>query len=53
MAKIYEEVIVLKLSKLTKDGTSEPIVNLEIIEALEQVAQQLVGEGVIVEVEKA
>ena len=53
MAKIYEEIVVLKLSKLTKDGTSDPIVDREIISALEQVVQELVGDNVIVELEKA
>lgn len=54
MAKIYEEVVVIKLSKLVKDGTdvSNPIAGDEVQQALEQVAQELVGEGIIVEVER-
>jgi DNA-directed RNA polymerase delta subunit len=53
MAKIVEEIIVVKLSKLVKDGeTVTNISNQEIDSALEQVIQELVGDGVIVEVER-
>lgn len=53
MAKIHEEVILIKLSKLTKDGdvNTSPIISEDIQAALEQVTQELVGEGVIVEVQ--
>lgn len=53
MAKIYEEHVLIKLSKLTKDGQSDPIVDKEIVAALEEVIQQLVGSNVIVELERA
>lgn len=53
MAQILEENIVIKVSKLVKTGSSENLVSEETILALEQVAQELLGEGVIVEVEKA
>lgn len=54
MAKIYEEVVVIKLSKLVKDGEEvAAIAGNEVTVALEQVTQELVGAGVIVEVEKA
>jgi len=55
MAKIYEEVIVIKLSKLVKtDATSwEEIANEDVITSLASVVEELTGEGVIVEVEKA
>jgi hypothetical protein len=56
MAKIYEEIIVIKLSKLVKndsDATNGTLASDEIVTALEQVAQELVDNGVIVEVEKA
>jgi hypothetical protein len=55
MAKVYEEVIVIKLSKLTKDSESDhpSIANVEIEQTLEQVVQELVGDAVIVEVERA
>jgi hypothetical protein len=52
MAKIVEDVLVVKFSKIVKDneGDKEVIANREIQQALEQVAQELVGDGVIVEV---
>lgn len=54
MAKIHEEVVVIKLSKLVKNGDGAgAVASDEIIAAIEQVAQELVGDGVIVEVEKA
>lgn len=54
MATIHEEVIVIKLSKLVKgDGTIQSIVTGDIVAALEQVAQELVGDAIVVEVEAA
>ena len=54
MAKIHEEVVVIKLSKLIKgDDQGTSIANADIVAALEQVAQELVGDAVIVEVEQA
>jgi hypothetical protein len=55
MAKLHEEVVVLKLSKLVKDrGAGEVyLADNEFCSAIEQVAQELAGEGVIVEVERA
>ena len=56
MAKIYEEVIIIKLSKLVKDGadaTPGTLATVETVTALEQVTQELVGEGVIVEAQLA
>jgi hypothetical protein len=52
MAKIHEEVLVVKLSKLIKesDPTNNSIVSEEVLFSLEQVAQELVGESVVVEV---
>jgi hypothetical protein len=52
MAKIVEDVLVVKFSKIVKDSENDKVVlaNSEIQQALEQVAQELVGEGVIVEV---
>ena len=54
MAKIVEDVIVIKFSKIVKDseeGTS--VAGPDIETALEQVAQELVGDAVVVEVVKA
>lgn len=54
MAKMIEEVIVIKLSKLVKDSDSaDTIADNEVCSALEQVAQELAGNGVLVEVERA
>lgn len=54
MAQIHEEVVIVKLSKLVKAGTGgEPLAGDEFVAAIEQVAQELVAAGVIVEVEKA
>ena len=53
MAKIVEEIILVKLSKLVKDGeTVADISNNEIESALEQVIQELVGDSVLVEIER-
>jgi hypothetical protein len=53
MAKIIEEIVVIKFSKLVKGDTQETIVSADIQAALEQVAQELVGDSIIVEVESA
>jgi hypothetical protein len=62
MAKIYEEVVVIKLSKLIKDKESDAVANGstgdlmatdDICGALQAVAEELLGSGVIVEVERA
>lgn len=55
MAKIIEDVIVIKFSKIVKDSESDSagIAGHEIQQALEQVAQELVGDAVVVEIERA
>ena len=54
MAVIHEEILIIKVSKLVKDADTAPrLVSTETVSALEQVAQELVGDGVIVEVEEA
>lgn len=52
MAQILEENIVIRVSKLVKSGTNENLVPEDTLTALEQVAQELLGDAVIVEVEK-
>ena len=52
MAQIIEEAIVIKVSKLVKSSTGETLVPMETLLALEQVAQELLGDGVIVEIAK-
>ena len=54
MAKIIEDVLVIKFSKIVKDSdTGSSITSPDIQQALEQVAQELVGESVVVEVVQA
>jgi hypothetical protein len=52
MAKIHEEIVVIKLSKLVKerDGGEQYIATNELCEALQT---ELAGAGVVVEVERA
>jgi len=52
MAKIVEEVVAIKLSKLVKNTEeNSDIVTTDLIAALEQVSQELVSDSVVVEVE--
>jgi hypothetical protein len=56
MAQIYEEVIVIKLSTLTKSNVivnRTPLATEEVISSIEQVVQELVDDSVVVEVETA
>ena len=55
MAKIQEEIIVLKLSKLIKDTTEDvaQLTNSEFTNNLETIVSELVGNDIVVEVEKA
>lgn len=54
MAKIHEEIIVVKLSKLVKDSESGTnLASEELVSSLEAVAQELADAGIVVEVEKA
>lgn len=52
MAKIVEDLLIIKFSKIVKDNNtgSQSTVTDEVISALEQVAQELVGDNVVVEV---
>jgi hypothetical protein len=53
MAKLHEEVVVIKVSKLLKDSdtSSITILNQEIIDSLEAVVQELSGAGTLVEIQ--
>ena len=54
MAKIQEEVLVIKVSKLLKDSDSESTVLTEDVTAsLEAVVAELEGAGALVEIQKA
>jgi len=50
MAKIVEEILVIKLSRLTKDGELPSLINAELQTTVESVVQELVGENVVVEI---
>lgn len=54
MAKLQEEVIVIKVSKLLKDNqdTTEIISN-DVLHSLESVVAELAGAGTLVEIERA
>lgn len=53
MAVIHEEILVIKVSKLVKTTADTPrLISADTKSALEQVVQELVGDGVIVEVEE-
>ena len=56
MARIQEEVIIITVSKLhknTSDVAESEIVNEDSLAALASVAEELLGNGVVVEVNKA
>ena len=54
MAKIHEETVVITLSKLVRDNAeTETVATTEICDALQSVAEELLGQGVVVEVVRA
>lgn len=55
MARIQEEVIVITVSKLHKNSSESDttIVNDDVVSALASVAEELLGNGIVVEVSKA
>ena len=54
MAKRHEEIVVIKLSKLVKDTDAGiEIATADIVTALQSVAEELAGAGVVVEAERA
>jgi hypothetical protein len=54
MAKIHEEVIIIKLSKLVKESDAgTTIASDDVVAAIATVAEELVGAGVVVEAERA
>jgi hypothetical protein len=53
MAKIHEELIIIKVSKLYKEGQSVgTLIGEETATSLEAVVQQLVGDDAVVEIIK-
>ncbi len=56
MAKIHEEVVVIKLSKLVKEkdnGEQVLLATNDLWDALQSVVEELLGQGIVVEVERA
>jgi hypothetical protein len=54
MAKIHEETVVITLSKLVKDNAeTELVATNDICDALQSVAEELLGAGIVVEVVRA
>lgn len=55
MAKLHEEVIVIKVSKLVRDDapTSDILLNAGTLDSLEAVVQELAGAGTLVEIQVA
>lgn len=54
MAKIQEEIIIIKMSKLVKDSSEHlPMVNKDLLDALTSVVEELGEPGVIVELDSA
>ena len=51
MAQINEELIVIKISRIVKDGMSaESVITDTITETVESVVQELIGDSAIVEI---
>jgi hypothetical protein len=51
MAKIVSDAVVIEISRIAKDDQElVGLVNEEMVSTLEQVVQQLVGDGAVVEV---
>jgi hypothetical protein len=54
MAKIHEEIIVIKLSRLVKETDQpESALSDDLIASLTAVTEELVGSSIIVEIEQA
>ena len=54
MAKIHEEIVVIKLSKLIRDDVAvDTIATDDIVAALQSVAEELAGAGIVVEADRA
>ncbi len=54
MAKLQEEVLVIKVSKLLKDSDTESeILTAETVASLEAVVQELAGANTLVEIQVA
>jgi hypothetical protein len=51
MAKIIEQMVIIKLSKLVKDNDkSAELIDADTVQSLEEVVQSLISTGTVVEV---
>lgn len=54
MARLHEEIIVVKVSKLLKDSDNDPVIlDNDTITSIEAVIQELAGAGTLVEINVA
>jgi hypothetical protein len=54
MAKVQTETVVITVSKLVKDAANATaLISDDVVTALESVVEELVGAGLVVEIEKA
>lgn len=52
MAKIHEEIVLIKISKLVKtDRSQSQLVSQDLVDALQELSEQLVEPGCVVEIE--
>jgi len=52
MAKIHEEIVLIKISKLVKsDKNQSQLINQDLVDALQELSEQLVDSGCVVEIE--
>ena len=55
MAKIIEDIVVIKFSSIIRDNDidPEPVITNDQISSIIMVAQELVGDSVVIEIERA
>lgn len=55
MAKLHEEIVVIKVSKMVRDNETsvDPLLTDDTLSSLEEVVQQLAGTNALVEIQVA
>jgi|TARA_R110001606_G_scaffold29733_5_gene92585 hypothetical protein len=54
MANIKEEILVIRVSTITRNGEEKPdLLNSEVAKTIEQVVAELIGDSAVVEVDTA
>ena len=51
MAKILEQTLTIKLSKLVKDDDYSKVSTEDLVASLESIVQELVGSNIVIEIE--